>query len=381
MTSERPILLAGVPGHSLALYHRIRFSASDPASYIDIPGEGSTLIIRDIEVGRASRHAKADRVFKYEDFDVKGGLSGDRETRVAEATAECLRRAGLEEVWADRTLPLIFAHHCEAVGVRVRYDPDLAVRERRSKDEQEVEHLRHAQAVTEKAMELACKTIARASASADGTLIHDGEPLTSERVRTLVDALLLEHNFENPHGTIVASGRTSSDCHDRGSGEIRTGEPVIIDIFPRDKDTMYHGDCTRCVVHGDVPEAYARMHETVQRSKRAAIEATRAGMTGEGVHNAAIVVIKEAGYRTGVPEAGDEAISMVHGTGHGIGLDVHEPPLLDVGGPELVEGDAITIEPGLYGTAIGGVRLEDMVIVRAGGCDNLNTLHDGLDWT
>jgi Xaa-Pro aminopeptidase len=71
---------------------------------------------------------------------------------------------------------------------------------------------------------------------------------------------------------------------------------------------------------------------------------------------------------------------MVHGTGHGVGLDVHEPPLLDFGGPKLVVGDALTIEPGLYCKAIGGVRVEDMVIVTADGCENLNTLPEGLEW-
>ena len=71
---------------------------------------------------------------------------------------------------------------------------------------------------------------------------------------------------------------------------------------------------------------------------------------------------------------------MTHGTGHGIGLDVHEPPLLDRGGPVLVEGDALTIEPGLYCAEVGGVRVEDMVIVTRDGCINLNQLPEGLDW-
>ncbi|HHK42261.1 MAG TPA: M24 family metallopeptidase, partial [Planctomycetaceae bacterium] len=80
------------------------------------------------------------------------------------------------------------------------------------------------------------------------------------------------------------------------------------------------------------------------------------------------------------PEDPETYTAMVHGTGHGIGLEVHEPPLLDLGGPPLVAGDALTIEPGLYSRAIGGIRVEDMVIVTDDGCLNLNTLPEGLDW-
>ena len=100
------------------------------------------------------------------------------------------------------------------------------------------------------------------------------------------------------------------------------------------------------------------------------------------VHEAAIGVIREGGYAVGLPTENDppEYCGMVHGTGHGIGLEVHEPPLLDFGGPELMVGDALTIEPGLYSGPIGGIRVEDMVIVRADGCDNLNQLPTGLDW-
>jgi Xaa-Pro aminopeptidase len=165
-------------------------------------------------------------------------------------------------------------------------------------------------------------------------------------------------------------------------GPLRSGEPIIIDIFPRSRATLYNGDCTRTVVHGAVPEAVARMHAAVVAAKAAAIAATRAGVTGEAVHAATTRVILERGYAMGLPAegAGPDFCSMVHGTGHGVGLEVHEPPLLDRGGPELVAGDVITIEPGLYCRAIGGVRVEDMVAVTARGCDNFDALPEGLSW-
>lgn len=209
----------------------------------------------------------------------------------------------------------------------------------------------------------------------------DGAELTSERVRAEVDVWLLRQGYENPE-SIVAGGPQGADCHDHGHGTLRTGEPVIVDIFPRCRATRYWGDCTRTVVHGEVPEEVARAHSAVVRAKAAAIAAVRAGVTGQQVHEAATAVIKQAGFSVGLPPNGAPSTycAMTHGTGHGVGLDVHEPPLLDRGGPQLVSGDCLTIEPGLYCRAWGGVRVEDLVVVTPGGCRNLNQLPEGLDW-
>ena len=135
-------------------------------------------------------------------------------------------------------------------------------------------------------------------------------------------------------------------------------------------------------MHGEIPEEVAKMHAAVLEAKQAAERVCTAGVTGEDVHLAAIEVIKAHGYEAGLPadDAPDSFCSMVHGTGHGIGLEVHEPPLLDMKGPELVAGDVLTIEPGLYCKAIGGIRIEDMVAVNAEGCENFNSLPMGLQW-
>ena len=136
------------------------------------------------------------------------------------------------------------------------------------------------------------------------------------------------------------------------------------------------------MVHGTISDEIGRMHAAVAVAKKAAIDATRAGVTGQAVHEATTAAMLGQGYQMGLPtaDAPGTYCAMTHGTGHGVGLEVHEPPLLDRGGPALVVGDCLTIEPGLYSRAIGGVRLEDMVIVREDGCDNLNKLPEGLDW-
>jgi len=373
---------AGIPATNMTLYRAIRFRVGDPAALVTLgagaEGGRRLLILRDIEMERARRHARADEVACPADFAPEGGLSGDRETATAQALAECLRRRGVGEVRADRTLPLIFVEHLRLAGIGVRYDADLGVAERRRKDGQELDWLRAAQAVTEEAMRMACETVARAEAAADGSLRADGEPLTSESLRARIDVFLLRRGYENPE-SIVACGAAGADCHEHGHGPLRTGEPVIVDIFPRDRATLYCGDCTRTVVHGAVTDAVRAMHAAVVEAKRAAIAAIRPGVTGEAVHAATLGALARAGFAAGPPTVPGVA-TISHGTGHGIGLEVHEPPLLAPKGPPLVVGDVLTVEPGLYAIGIGGVRVEDMVAVTETGCDNFNRLPEGLDW-
>lgn len=379
-------IIAGVPARSAALYREIRFSVGDPAALVVLPGAGASgaerlLIIRDIEMERARKGARADRVACPADFVPAGGLSGDRETATSQSVAECVRRAGLGRAVLDRSTPAIYWHELVRAGIAVECDPSMGVVERRSKDAQEIGWLREAQAQTEAAMRMACELVARASAAADGTLMHAGEMLTSERVRAAIDRFLLDLGYSNPE-SIVAGGPIGADCHDHGHGALRTGEPVIIDIFPLSRATLYNGDCTRTVVHGTPHSEVVRMHAAVVAAKAAAIAAIRPGVTGEAVHAATSAVMRERGFAMGLPpaDAPESWCGMTHGTGHGIGLDVHEPPLLAAGGPELVVGDVLTVEPGLYSRAHGGIRIEDMVVVTAAGCDNLNSLPEGLDW-
>lgn len=384
--SNTPIarIAAGIPQLHSSLFWRIRFSVGDQVVLLEIPNGNtteSTLLLRDIEMGRAKQYARVDHVGCPPMFAPEGGLSGDRETANAQAAIECLRRAGVTHAFGDRTLPLIFADFARKAGITIECDPDCWVNERRQKSDEEIDHLREAQRVTEGAIQMACELIARAGIRADGVLLHEGTPLTSERVRAAVDHWLLDQNFSNPKA-IIAGGPIASDCHNYGTGELRTGEPVIVDIFPCDRRTRYNGDCTRTVVNGDIPDEVIRMHAAVRAAKLAAENTIRVGVTGEAVHLATIAALAEHGYPFGLP--GDDTplsyCAMTHGTGHGIGLDVHEPPLLDRKGPPLLAGEALTVEPGLYRRDLGAVRIEDMVIVTETGCLNLNKLHDELTW-
>ncbi len=372
-------VFAGIPAVNRTLMHRLRFSVGDPVALVEREGS-SALIVRDIEMERARLHSRAQEIHSPADFPPPEGLSGDRETATAQSLAEYLFRQGLDRVQADRSFPLIFTRELEQRGIAVDYHPELGTAERRAKDEWEIGCLEKAQKAASRAVERACRLVARCDASGRGVLTHQGEELSSERLQAMVDIWLLEEGFENPP-SILAGGASAADCHFRGSGPLRTGEPILIDIFPRDRQTGYNGDCTRTVVHGKIPGEVEAMHRAVAQAHEDAVAAVRAGTSGEAVHKAAIAALSRCGYKAIRPPLQAEGPAMTHGTGHGIGLEVHEPPLLDFKGPPLVEGDALTIEPALYSPTLGGVRIEDMVIVTADGCRVLcPDLPRGLDW-
>jgi len=364
-----------------SLYRAIRFMVHDASIFIELENGKRLLILREIEIDRARQKANVDEVFGYTDFIPEGGLSGDRDTGAAQSAAECLKRNNVTTVTADRTLPLLYVDAIRHAGIEVELDPDFGVLDRRVKDEQEIEWLKYAQSITEQVMQMACETVGKAEVDSNGGLLYEGDPLTSERVRHMIDLFLLERDFENVP-SIVAGGSDGGDCHHLGTGQLMTGQPVIIDIFPMDKKTLYNGDCTRTVVHGEIPDEIVKMHTAVVEAKRATTAIVKAGVTGETIHLETLSVLIEAGYHDGLPPDGSPPTycSIPHGTGHGIGLDVHEPPLLDRNGHALLAGDVITIEPGLYCHALGGVRVEDMVLVTEHGSENFNTLHAGLTW-
>lgn len=382
-------MMAGVPTLNASLYRRIRFLVGDPVALLEIPNDQgilvSTLILRDIEIDRARLKADAQSFYSPKDFTPEEGLSGDRELATAQAAAECLRRSGVKSVTVDRSLPMIFVEMLRRQGIEIVCDQDWGIMDRRQKDSREIQAIARAQEVTEIVMRRACELVGNAEVVSEGNtpgqLTSGGELLTSQLLRTKIDQWLLEFGFSNPE-SIVACGPQGGDCHEYGSGPLVTGQPIIIDIFPRDKATLYNGDCTRTVVHGHVSPTLEKMHAAVVAAKAAATDAVRPGVTGHAIHEVTASVMKQHGYEMRLPTESDptDFTAMTHGTGHGLGLEVHEAPLLAENGVAILEGDVLTIEPGLYCKSLGGIRVEDMVVVTADGCRNLNQLPQGLTW-
>ncbi|MFK8111781.1 MAG: M24 family metallopeptidase [Rubripirellula sp.] len=371
-------ILAGYADKNASLFKRLGVPLGDPAAWIELDLKRVALV-RDLEMDRVRQKGHADDVTCPAEHSPPAGLSADRETATAEAAAQMLRAAKVERVYADRSLPYIFAWHIEQAEIDVLYDDELGVLDRRAKTHQEIDALAAAQKVTEEVMRIMCEMIASCSAAADGSLQHEGATLTSERVRAMAGVEFMSRGFSMGHGAIVATAPHVADCHHAGDGPLFTGRPVIVDLFPRDESTRYWGDCTRTVVHGEISDTVKAMHAAVVEAKAASIAILTAGKTADEIHKASENVLLQHGYPSSRGEITDHP-SIQHGTGHGIGLDLHEPILLDHEGEEVLEGEVFTVEPGLYGRKDGGVRIEDMLVVTSGEAKNLNALPDHLDW-
>jgi Xaa-Pro aminopeptidase len=238
----------------------------------------------------------------------------------------------------------------------------------------EVSHIEEAQRAVEEACAHAVEILEEAEVSDDGTLFWRGEPLTSEILRSEIDVELLRRGCTSDEGTIAAGGAQAADPHERGSGPLRAGEAIILDIFPRNGESRYYADMTRTIVKGEPNEGLQEMYDAVLEAQETALSMIRAGVNGRDVHEKVSDILHERGYKTGKHDQrpGEPLTEgFFHGTGHGVGLEVHEAPRVSTADEELKVGDVVTVEPGLYEPGVGGVRIEDLVVVTEDGCRNL----------
>lgn len=356
------------------LFYLTGFLAGDPILFIELDGAGE-LFLNDLEVDRGRKQSRIKLVHRLAEIgDRVKERTGSRPGRGAEGVALCIREIAEErdigsfEVAAHSSVAL--ADCLRGMGFGVRWRPVPFVPERACKRPDEIEAIRGAIVHTEAAMQAAIDRIA-ASEVRDGMLYDGANALTSESVKQTVNGLLAERNCD-PHEVIVAGGLQACDPHDRGSGPLPGNVPIILDIFPRDKATRYCGDMTRTVVRGKATEEAKRLYAAVAESKAAAEVVVRAGVSGQDVHAAVKKVFEAQGYKT--EQRDGRMVGFFHGTGHGLGLDIHEYPGVGAVGHTLEAGHVITIEPGLYYPDIGGIRIEDDVLVTADGCENLCSL-------
>ena len=350
-------------------YYLSGFDAPDPFVTL-YDGEVHLLFHRSLEFGRAKREARAATVERSIDYGYGEYSEGyDPHEASYRVLADFLDAYDVNSVAVPPRFPTHVADGLRDRDVGVTADREDTVTDIRSvKTDEETEHVREAQRANEAAMRAAEDLIAAAEVR-DGTLYHDGEPLTSEAVKTEIEVTLLRHGCALDE-TIVACGADAADPHDRGSGPLEADEAIIVDIFPQDKATKYHADMTRTFCKGEPDETVREWYDLTEEAYRAALDAVEPGVTGADVHDAACDVYEDAGLPTLRSDEGTET-GFIHSTGHGVGLDVHENPSIAPGGEELEPGHVITIEPGLYDPGVGGVRIEDLVVVTEDGHENL----------
>ncbi|HZD43684.1 MAG TPA: Xaa-Pro peptidase family protein, partial [Methanomicrobiales archaeon] len=241
---------------------------------------------------------------------------------------------------------------------KVLVDANTVESMRAVKSPEEIALIEKTQRATESAMERAISLI-RSSVPKKGILYRDGSPLTSEQVRHAMHVLLLDAGYQ-ASDTIVSCGEDTAIPHVKGSGPLRADEPIVIDVFPRGMESGYYADMTRTVVKGEADVKIREMYVAVRDAKSLGSSRIRAGESAADVHQAVVDFFKDHGYAS-------DTEGFIHNLGHGVGLEVHELPILGPRGKALAQGNVVTVEPGLYYRNVGGVRLEDMGVVLQDG--------------
>jgi Xaa-Pro aminopeptidase len=379
MESEdrRTLLVIGAPQHDAAAYHLSGFLAPDPVICIRAAGK-KYLAVSALEYGRAEKEAPVDELLSFDELDLtrlaRELKSGAR--AFAAATANLLQKLGAEgsPVAVSPQFGVAYADELRTRGFRIEPDGRLFADLRRVKTQDEISHVEEAQRALEAACAHAADILEEAEIASDGTLRWRGEILTSELLRSEIDIQLLRRGCAADEGTITAGGSQAADPHERGSGPLKAGETIILDIFPRNQKSRYYADMTRTFVKGEPGAELQNMYDAVLEAQETALSMIKAGVNGRDVHDKVSDILHERGYKTGKHDQkpGEPLTEgFFHGTGHGVGLEVHEAPRLSTVDEELRAGDVVTVEPGLYEPGLGGVRIEDLVVVTEDGNRNL----------
>lgn len=356
-------LIYAASPRSADMLYATGFQAPDPFVFIEHRGK-KTILLNDLEIDRGRREADVDVILPVSDLAREFGSHSP-----AVIAAGLLRRNKIRRVEVPSDFPLGFAAVLAKAGVKCEPVEGHIWPEREIKTKRELAAIRHALRITAAAMKRAAEVLRAAKIGRGGLLRYAGRTLTSEIVRAEADAAVLRAGGI-PDGTIVAGGRQACDPHERGHGPLRAHELIILDIFPREARSGYFGDLTRTVVRGRAGEEQRRLYDTVRAAQRLAIGMIKPRVKGSSVHRAVQEFFVSRGYAT-VKKRG-RWTGFFHGTGHGLGLDLHEEPRLaaTVFRPHQV----FTVEPGLYYPGVGGARHEDVVAVTRTGCERLSRL-------
>jgi Xaa-Pro aminopeptidase len=373
MADEMPdLLIHGDTVRSPTMRHEIPLIVPDPFLYAEAAGRRH-VVVNSLERSRIEALDDGIAVHAFEQFGYDELISAgnERDEVVLEVLARATESLGCKRATVPGDFPLELADRLRAGGVTLEVDRRLFETRRRVKTEAELAGIRRAQAAAEAGMRAAAELLRRAEQNGAG-LLADGQPLTCERVKEAIRAAVARGGA-SADALIVAHGGQSASGHDMGSGPIWAGEPVVIDLWPMDLESACFADMTRTFVIGEAPAELRRYHELTRESLDRALDAVRAGVAGRELHRVSCEPYERAGLPTQRSKAPGEVLDegYFHSLGHGVGLDVHEAPLLGRAPDVLVAGDVITLEPGCYRPGFGGCRLEDLVLVTDRGAELL----------
>lgn len=362
------LLYAASPDSADMLY-ATGFRAPDAFFCVEHAGR-KAILLSDLEIDRGRREAAVDEVLSMSELARE--IGGNPPPAVV--AAWFLRRRKVRRVEVPADFPLGTAHVLEKAGIRVVAAPGHFWPGRMTKSPEEIRHLRRAARLAQAGVLRGVEVLRAAKIGRAGKLAWGGRTLTSEGLRAEIECAVLRAGG-TIEGTIVAGGRQACDPHERGHGPLRAHELIIIDVFPRDPRTGFFGDLTRTVVRGRATDAQRKLWQTVCDGQKLAIREIKPGASGARVHKEVRDFFTAAGYPTELKHG--RWTGFFHGTGHGLGLDLHEEPRFAAA--VFRPGQVFTVEPGLYYPTIGGARHEDMVEVAGDGCRLLSRLRVPLE--
>lgn len=349
---------------SADLFYTARFTVHDPIIFFEWRGK-SHLVLSDLEIDRGKRYAKVNRILSLTSY-VKQLQAKGIKPRLIDILHRVFSDFHIRRLQVPCSTSFTLVDALRKKGYRVKAGPDPFYPERSIKTVPEVLAIEASQRVTFAAIDHA-RDILRLSQVRRGRIMYRKMILTSERLRQLISVFLLEHGMNPVSPPIVSCGIQSCDGHEIGHGPLKPHESIILDVFPRSLTSHYFGDATRTFCKGRAPDALKRLYATVRESETLGMKMIRSGRNGRVVHEAIVAFFEKNGFPTG--EKDGRIQGFMHGTGHAIGLEVHEEPArINRYDCMLKRGMVITVEPGLYYSAIGGVRLEDIVVVNRSGC-------------
>jgi Xaa-Pro aminopeptidase len=368
MDAHTAILIVAASERDANLYYATRFLAPDSFVFLQTATQ-KMLLMSDLEIDRAKQQATVDLVLSYSTYDKKLKDRGVTELKGADVIKAVLDEYGITDLIVPTNFGVDLADALRERGFRISTRKEPFYPERAIKSPEEVEFVLQTMRATEEAIGQAVEVI-RASDIHQGQLYYEGRVLTSEFIKKLINVKLMENDCIAQH-TIVACGDDACDPHNEGSGPFRAHEPIVMDVFPKSSKTGYYADITRTVVRGKPSDALRRVYDTVLQGQELGLDMVKASVSGKAIHTAINDLFEKAGYKTAV--VNERVQGFFHGTGHGVGLEIHEPPRISRVDDTLQPGHVVTVEPGLYYLGVGGVRIEDTVLVTSDGCENLTS--------
>jgi Xaa-Pro aminopeptidase len=355
------------------MLYATRFFAPDAFIFLEQNGK-RTLVLSDLEIDRARRQAEADELLPYSAFEKEVQGKSAKAPPYEKVLAHFLAKRNVRSAIVPANFPLGYARELESKRIRLQPADGLFWPAREAKSESELRLMRKALEITEAGMARGIEVLSRSEPGKGQKLEWSGTVLTSELLRAEIDTAVLRAGGL-PANTIVAGGDQACDPHERGHGPLKANSLIIIDIFPRSAASGYYGDLTRTVLRGRASDEQRRLWETVNEGQALALKKMKPGVDGLKLHKEAKQFFADRGYPTELRDG--RQTGFFHGTGHGLGLEIHEHPRFQK--TVFKAGQVLTVEPGLYYPGLGGVRTEDVVAITKRGIRMLSRFENRLE--